>query len=72
MKNSTSGAIPFAAPQAHQSLASTRISRWTKRLASGVGMRWTMPRSFSRLLQAMIEAPSGSSYSPHLRSRLSW
>ena len=35
-----SGAIPFAAPQASQCLASTRISRWTKRLASGAGMRW--------------------------------
>ena len=44
-KNNTSGAIPLPAPQTSQSSASTRISRWTKREASGVGMRWTPPRS---------------------------
>ena len=71
-KKGTSGAIPFAAPQEHQSVASTRISRWTKREASGVGMRWTTPRSPSRLPQAISAAPSGSSYSPHLRSSTSW
>ena len=70
-KKRTSGAMPFAAPQAHQSAASTRISRWTKREASGVGMRWTTPRSPSRLPQAISAAPSGSSYSPHLRSSTS-
>ena len=64
MKNSTSGAMPLAAPQAHQSAASTRTSRWTKREASGVGIRCTTPRSPSRLPQAMSDAPSGSVYSP--------
>ena len=48
-KKITLAAIPFEAAQAHQSSASTRISRWTKRDASGVGMRWTTPRSLSRL-----------------------
>ena len=62
----------LSAPQAHQSAASTRISRWTKREASGAGMRWTTPRSPSRLPQAISAAPSGSSYSPHLRSSTSW
>ena len=64
--------MPFPAPQAHQSGASTRISRWTKREASGVGIRWTTPRSVSRLPQAISAAPSGSSYSPQRRSRTSW
>ena len=31
-----------------------------------MGMRWTTPRSLSRLPQAISDAPSGSSYSPHL------
>ena len=35
-------------------------------------MRWTTPRSPSRLPQAISAAPSGSSYSPHLRSSTSW
>ena len=57
MKKSTSAAIPLAAPQASQSSASTRISRWTKREANGVGMRCTTPRSVSRLPQAMAKRP---------------
>ena len=43
-----------------------------ERDASGVGMRWTTPRSASRFPQAMREAPSGSSYSPTLRSSTNW
>ena len=50
------GAMPLPA---HQSAASTRISRWTTPLAS-------------RLPQAMREAAPGSSYSPQRRSRTSW
>ena len=61
----------FDAPQTSQSSASTRISRWMKREASGVAMRWTTPWSPSRLPQAMSDAPSGSSYSPTLRSSAS-
>ena len=59
MKKITSGAMPAPAAHAHQSWWSERSSRWTNLDARGATMRCTTPRSFSRLPQAIREAPRG-------------
>ena len=67
----TSGRMPVLMAHSDHSCASTSKSKWTKRFRKGVGIRVVCARSASRLPAARMTQPSGSVYSPSLRSRTS-
>src|SRR5208337_175591 len=67
-----SGRTPALTAHLHQSLRSASSSRWTKRFLRGRGIAKCTPRSDAGLPAAMTTHPSGSTYSPSLRSRTSW
>ena len=67
----TSGMMPRLVAQACQSSGSTSRLRWMKRLASALESLKVTALSSRRLPAAMMHQPSGSSYSPTLRSRMS-
>ena len=66
-----SGRIPALTAHLHQSMKSGSRSRWTKRLRSGLGIEKCTPRSEAGLPAAITTQPSGSRYSPSLRSSTS-